>query len=103
MRRAKAVVHHIPITEARANLQQIARRAHKERSYFILEDRGEPVAGIMDVDELEDYLEIHDPEMQAQIRQSHQEYLEGKGRDAWEFVAELQQELEAEKPKRKRS
>jgi Mn-dependent DtxR family transcriptional regulator len=58
MKRTKATIHRIPITEARANLRQIARRAHDERTYFVLEDRGVPVAGLMDVDELEDYLEV---------------------------------------------
>jgi hypothetical protein len=103
--RARATVHRIPITEARTSLRQIARRAHEEKSYFILEDRGQPIAGIMDVDELEDYLDVHDPKLQEQIRQSYQEYLEGKTRPIEEFLAELEAEIEAETrpPKRRRS
>jgi len=103
MRRAKATVHRIPITEARTHLRQIARRAHEERAYFILEDRGVPVAGIMDVDELEDYLEVRDPKMRRQIKEGYQEYLRGELReDAWEFLTELEREPEPPK-KRKRA
>lgn len=101
-RRAKLNIHRIPISQARANLRQIARRAHDEKAYFVLEDRGEPVAGIMDIDELEDYLEVHDPKMQEQIRQGHQEYLEGKTRPIEEFLAEIEAEIEAEAPSAKR-
>jgi PHD/YefM family antitoxin component YafN of YafNO toxin-antitoxin module len=96
IRRAKPKVHRIPISQARTNLRQIARRAHDEKAYFVLEDRGEPVAGIMGIDELEDYLEIHDPKMQEQIRQGRQEYLEGKTRPIEEFLAEIEAEIEAE-------
>jgi PHD/YefM family antitoxin component YafN of YafNO toxin-antitoxin module len=104
MKRVKAKVHHIPITEARTRLRQIARRAHEEKSYFVLEDHGEPVAGIMDVDELEDYLEVRDPEMRKQIAEGYQEYLRGELKeDAWEFLAELEREIEQPKRKRKRA
>ena len=104
MKRTKATIHRIPITEARTNLRQIARRAHEERTYFVLEDRGVPVAGLMDVDELEDYLEVRDPKMRKQIRDGYQEYLRGELKeDAWEFLAELEQELAQPKRKRKRT
>ena len=51
----KMTVHRIPITEARINLGQVARRAHLNGECFILEKDGIPIAGIIDVDELEDY------------------------------------------------
>lgn len=103
MKRTKATIHRIPITEARTNLRQIARRAHEEQTYFVLEDRGVPVAGLMDVDELEDYLEVRDSKMRKQIKEGYQEYLRGELReDAWEFLAELEREPEPPK-KRKRA
>jgi len=57
----KSVVHRIPLTRARINLGQVVRRARVNREYFILEKDGIPVAGIMNVDDLEDYLELQDP------------------------------------------
>lgn len=48
------MVHRIPMTEARINLGQLAKRAHVNNEYFILEKDGIPVIGIMDADELED-------------------------------------------------
>ncbi len=85
-------VHHLPITKARINLGQVVRRAHVGKEYFILEKDGIPVAGIMDADELEDYLELRDPKVRAHIRKSNADYLAGRSRRAEEFLAELRAE-----------
>ncbi len=58
-------VNRLPITKARINLGQIARRAHNSKEYFILEKDGIPVIGIMAADELEDYLELRDRQGQS--------------------------------------
>ncbi|HYL62198.1 MAG TPA: type II toxin-antitoxin system Phd/YefM family antitoxin [Candidatus Methylomirabilis sp.] len=79
----------IPITTARINLGQVARRAHVNREYFILEKDGIPVAGILSADELEDFLEMQEPGLKAQIRKSNREYRRGKSREAQEFLTEL--------------
>lgn len=92
------MVQRLPITKARVNLGQLARRAHVNKEYFILEKDGIPVIGIMDADELEDYLELRDPKVRRHIQASHQEYFAGKHRDAREVLAELET---AEKPARK--
>jgi len=86
----KKTVHRIAITKARINLGQVARRAHVNREYFILEKDGIPVAGILSAEEMEDYLEMQEPGLKAQIRKSNDEYLRGQGRDARKFVTELQ-------------
>lgn len=85
----KSVVHRIPITRARINLGQVVRRAHLYREYFILEKDGIPVAGIMNVEELEDYLDLQDPGLKLQIRKSHEEYRRGKARNAGKFLGGL--------------
>ena len=90
MRKSVALtVNRIPITKARINLGQLAKRAHLRGEYFILEKDGIPIVGIMDADELEDYLELQDPSLEKQIRKSQQEYRRGKSRDAGKFLAEL--------------
>ncbi|HWX42043.1 MAG TPA: hypothetical protein VN345_12920 [Blastocatellia bacterium] len=48
-----------------------------------------PLIGIMDADELEDYLEQQDPQSQRQIEENHRDYLAGKSRPATELLAEL--------------
>jgi hypothetical protein len=85
----RSVVHRIPITRARINLGQVARRVHVNREYFILEKDGIPVAGIMSADEMEDYLDVRDPGLKQQIRRSQEQYRHGKTRDATAFLAEL--------------
>ena len=82
-------IQRIPITKARINLGQIVRRVHVNKEYFVLEKDGIPVAGIIDVDELEDYLELRDPTVKRQIRESGQEYRRREARDADELVASL--------------
>lgn len=79
----------IPITKARINLGQLVRRVHVNKEYFILEKDGIPVAGLMDAEELEDYLELRSPAIHEHIRTSHEEYRAGKARPAGTFLAEV--------------
>jgi hypothetical protein len=83
------MVNRIPITKARINLGQLAKRAHINNEYFILEKDGIPVIGIMDADELEDYLELRDPKVKAQIRQSNKDVRARRTRPAEELLHEL--------------
>ena len=89
------------ITKARINLGALVRRVHLNKEYVILEKGGIPVVGLMDADELEDYLEIHDPVVQEHIRKSNEEYRAGKSRPAEDFLAELL--AEDAKAKRRRA
>lgn len=88
--KATAMVQRLPITKARINLGQIARRAHVKGEYFILEKDGIPVIGIMDADELEDYLDARDPKIEARIQKATAEFRAGKSRPVEEFLTELQ-------------
>lgn len=84
-----ATINRLPITKARINLGQIARRAHNGNEYFILEKDGIPVIGIMAADELEDYLEMRDPKVKASITASSKERAAGKTRPAGKLLGEL--------------
>ena len=84
-----STISRLPITKARINLGQIARRAHNGNEYFILEKDGIPVIGIMAADELEDYLELRDPKVKAAIAASRNDRAAGKTRPATELLAEL--------------
>jgi antitoxin (DNA-binding transcriptional repressor) of toxin-antitoxin stability system len=85
----KTIVNRLPLTKARVNLGQLVRRVHLNREFFILEKGGIPVAGLMHVDDIEDYLEMQSPIAKEQIRKSHAEYERGQARDASDFLAEL--------------
>ena len=82
-------VNRLPITKARINLGQIARRAHNGREYFILGKDGIPVIGIMAADELEDYIETRDAKVKASIAASRRDRAKGKTRPAAELLGEL--------------
>jgi PHD/YefM family antitoxin component YafN of YafNO toxin-antitoxin module len=83
------MVHRLPLTEARHHLGEVVKRIHLNKEYIILEKDGIPVVGIMDADELEDYLELRDPKVREHIRKSYEEYKAGKSRPAEELLAEL--------------
>lgn len=95
-----ALVHRLPITKARINLGQVVRRVHLNKEYVILEKDGIPIAGLMDADELEDYLELRDPKVQRTIRQSAQDVRAGRTRPASSLLAEFS-EAAAKKTKRR--
>lgn len=76
------MVNRLPITQGRINLGQLAKRAHLNNEYFILEKDGIPVIGIMAADEMEDYLELRDPKIKAQIRQSNLDIAAGRTKPA---------------------
>jgi antitoxin (DNA-binding transcriptional repressor) of toxin-antitoxin stability system len=63
-------INRLPITKARINLGQIARRAHNGKEYFILEKDGIPVIGIMAAAELEDYLESLNSKLEVSVTPS---------------------------------
>lgn len=92
------MITRLPVTKARINLGMVIRKAHVEKQYFILEKDGIPVAGIMDIDEFEDYLETkmeqEDLEFQAQIKEGYAAYREGNVKTADEFFASLKAEKE---------
>jgi antitoxin (DNA-binding transcriptional repressor) of toxin-antitoxin stability system len=82
-------INRLPITKARINLGQIARRAHNGNEYFILEKDGIPVIGIMAADELEDYIELRNARVKASIAASRKDRANGKTRPAGNLLAEL--------------
>ncbi|SPE37950.1 conserved hypothetical protein [Candidatus Sulfopaludibacter sp. SbA6] len=97
------MVHHLPITKARINLGQVVRRVHLNKEYVILEKDGIPIAGLMDADELEDYLELRDPKMKRIIKRSVQDVRAGRTRPASALLAEFRKADAAKKTKRRRA
>jgi PHD/YefM family antitoxin component YafN of YafNO toxin-antitoxin module len=86
------IVNRIAITKARINLGQLAKRVHLNNEYFILEKDGIPVVGLMDADELEDYLELRDPTVMEFIAESRKDYIAGHTRPAEELLAQLKRQ-----------
>ena len=92
------MVQRLPLTQARNSLGAVVKRVHLGKTYVILEKDGIPLAGLMDIDEFEDYLELQDPKVRAHIAKSRQELLAGKS----QLAAELLKELKARAEKRGR-
>ncbi|MBI1853570.1 MAG: type II toxin-antitoxin system Phd/YefM family antitoxin [Planctomycetes bacterium] len=93
----KPMIHRLPLTKARINLGALVRRVHLGKEYVILEKDGIPVVGLMDINEFEDYLELQDPKVRADIKKSNAEYRAGKSRPMDEFLRELRGETKKAK------
>ncbi|MBI3818889.1 MAG: type II toxin-antitoxin system Phd/YefM family antitoxin [Planctomycetes bacterium] len=91
----------LPLTKARVNLGAVVKRVHLNKEYVILEKDGIPIAGLMDIDEFEDYLEARDPKVREAIAESNRDIKAGKTRSAEEFIAEIRARS-ARKPVRRR-
>ena len=100
---APPMVHHLPITKARINLGAVVKQVHLNKEYVILEKDGIPIAGLMDIDEFEDYLELQDPKVRTHIRTSTAEYRAGKSRPAGDLLAELQTGQRGKTPRRQKA
>jgi hypothetical protein len=79
-----------PIAKARTNLSALVMLVPLNKECVIAEEDRMPSAGIMDIDEFEDYLAIHDPKVRAIIAKGRQNYLAGKSRQAANLLGELQ-------------
>jgi PHD/YefM family antitoxin component YafN of YafNO toxin-antitoxin module len=97
------LVHRLPITQARINLGAVVKQVHLNKEYVILEKDGIPIAGLMDIDEFEDYLELQDSKVRAHIRASTAEYRAGKSRPAGDLLAELQTGTRGKTPRRQKA
>jgi PHD/YefM family antitoxin component YafN of YafNO toxin-antitoxin module len=83
------MVERLPLTKARSSLGAVVKRVHLDKRYVILEKDGIPLAGVMDIDEFEDYLELQNPKVRAHIAKSLAEYRAGKSRPARDFLTAL--------------
>ncbi len=102
LRTTKTMVNRIAITKARVNLGAVVKRTHLNGEYFILEEDGIPIAGLMPADELEDYLELRDPRVIKQIEESKRDQAAGRVRDARELLDDLKRERAAKQKLRGR-
>ena len=70
-----------PLTKARVNLSAAVQRIRLMKEYVILEKDGIPISGMMDVDELEDYLRLKDSRLKMQIAEGRAAYARGDVRE----------------------
>jgi PHD/YefM family antitoxin component YafN of YafNO toxin-antitoxin module len=80
------------MTQARVNLGSLVRAVRVEKDIVVLEKDGIPVAGLIDIDALDDYLELTDPALRRRIKANMKAYHAGRGRPARAFLAELKRE-----------
>ncbi len=86
----KPKVTHMAMTKVRVNLGAVVRALHREPdTVIVLEKSGLPVAALMSLDELEDLLDLRDPELRRQIREGWEDFQAGRCRDARELLDEL--------------
>jgi prevent-host-death family protein len=82
-------VSRLSATEAKIRFGELIRRVQLGKEYIIVERDGLPVLGILDADELEDYLDLHDETLKTQIRQGYREYQAGKTKPVEQVLAKV--------------
>jgi len=90
-------VSRIPATQAKTHFGELIRRVKLGKEYIIVERDGIPVLGILDAEELEDYLDLRDEALKAQIRQGYQQYKAGKARPVEEVLSEVREATKRQK------
>jgi antitoxin (DNA-binding transcriptional repressor) of toxin-antitoxin stability system len=97
----KPRIRRMGVSEARASFSNVLRRAQRHKETFVIENDGIVVAGIIGVDELEDFLDMNDSKLKKQIEESAAQYRRGEGSDGRALLAELESELRLPSRKRK--
>lgn len=82
-------IQSLPITKARINLGGVVQRAYLQNKSFLLEKGGIPVAGILGIEDFEDWLEVSNPTLKKDIRKGYQEYSKGKTKSLDLLLAKL--------------
>ena len=82
----------VPMTKARTHLGSLVRGVNVDGDVVVLEKDGIPVAGLVDMDALDDYLESRDPALHRRMRASMKAYHSGRTRPVREFLEELKAE-----------
>ena len=93
----KPVATLVPLARARADLGALVERLATSDERFVIEKDGLPIAALIGIDELEDYLELNDPEVKKGIAESRENYLAGRSRPAQELLRELEEEEKRER------
>lgn len=82
----------MPMTKARTQLGSLVRAVNVEGDVVVLEKDGIPVAGLIDIDALDDYLETRDPALRRRVRSSMKAHRAGRTRPVRELLARLRAE-----------
>lgn len=84
-----ALIRSLPITKARVNLGSIVRQAYLQKKSYLLEKGGIPIAGILGIEDFEDWLEVSDPSLKRDIQKGYREYKKGKAKPIGKLLASL--------------
>ena len=82
------MVKTLSINDITSNLPDIVERLHSG-DYIVVEKNGRPVAGIIDADDMEDFVELQNSLIKKQISKGYQEFKTGKTVPARSFLQSL--------------
>lgn len=84
-----AHIRSIPVTKARINLGSVLRQAYSQKKSFLLEKSGIPIAGILGIEDFEDWLELSNPSLKNDIQKGYREYKKGKAKSVSTLLKSL--------------
>ena len=71
------MISRIPVTKARTGLGGLLKRVHLNKEFFILEKDGFPIAGLVDIDKLEDILDAENINFKKEAITAHKDFEKG--------------------------
>jgi len=71
----------VSIQDATKNLPDIIEKLRGD-NYFVVQKNGKPVAGIVGVDDMEDFLDLQNAALKKQIKKGYAEFKAGKAKPA---------------------
>ncbi|MDP3785194.1 MAG: type II toxin-antitoxin system prevent-host-death family antitoxin [bacterium] len=82
------MVKTLSIQEAQNKLPGIVKKL-RSGDFVVVEKQGKPIAGIVDFEDMEDFLELNNESLQKQIRKGYKEFKVGKAIPARTFLKTL--------------
>ncbi|MEK7648962.1 MAG: hypothetical protein AAB400_03525 [Patescibacteria group bacterium] len=79
----------MPVTKARVNLGSVIKQAYLQKKSFLLEKGGIPVAGILGIEDFEDWLEVSNPSLRNDIQKGYEEYKRKKTKPLKKLLSSL--------------
>jgi len=82
------MVKTLSIQEAKDKLPGIIEKL-RSGDFVVVEKQGKPIAGIVDFEDMEDFIELNNASLQKQIQNGYKEFKTGKANPARAFLKTL--------------
>lgn len=80
------MIYSIAATQARTQLGDLLKKVSINKDCFVLEKDGIPIAGLLNIDAFEDFLDSQSDKTKEEIKKSYKEYKKGSSISARSLI-----------------